>query len=183
MKIKLTVFVAAVAAACLVPCLCAQVDAALQGKIDAEMAVVKTLAADPDIVAAVKAQNSAPSAEVQALTQEKWKALTLLDPLVRSFVKSSAGATLKAKKSAVVSEAFLSDAEGRKVAFLSKPSNWSHKGKAKHDDPMQGKTWQGAIEVDESTGLEEVQIAVPVLDGAQPIGSLVVGLNVAKMRS
>jgi hypothetical protein len=81
----------------------------------------------------------------------------------------------------VVSEAFLSGADGFKVAFLSKPTNWSHKGKPKHDVPMTGKTWQGPVEVDESTGTQQVQVAVPVKDGGKVIGSLVVGLSVDKL--
>jgi hypothetical protein len=46
---------------------------------------------------------------------------------------------------------------------------------------MSGKTWQGAVEIDESSGLQQVQVAVPVVDGGQPIGSLVVGLSVGKL--
>lgn len=183
MKTKLTVLFAAFAALCLVPMLQAQVEPAVQAKIDAEIAAATGLAADPTLVAAVKAHNAAPSAEAQAMTQEKWKALTLLDPYVRSFSKNPTGAILKEKKSGFVSEAFLSGADGVKVAFLTKPSNWSHKDKPKHDQPMQGKTWQGEIEVDESTGLQQVQVAVPVLDGGKPIGSLVVGLSVTKMKN
>ena len=78
---------------------------------------------------------------------------------------------------------FLSGSDGAKVAFLAKTSSWSHKGKAKHDDPMAGKVWQGAVEVDESTGLQQVQVGVPVLEGGKPIGSLVVGLSLAKLGS
>lgn len=183
MNTKLTVLFAAFAAVCLVPLLQAQVEPAVQAKIAAEIAAATSLAADHTLVAAVKAHNTAPSAEVQAMTQDKWKALTLLDPYVRSFSKGPIGTLLKEKKSAFVSEAFLSGADGTKVAFLTKPSGWSHKGKPKHDQPMQGKIWQGEIEVDESTGLQQVQIAVPVLDGGQPIGSLVVGLSVSKMKN
>lgn len=183
MKTELTVCLAAFAAICLIPLSQAQVEPAIQAKIDAEIVAVASLAADPVVVAAVKEHNSATPAEVQAMTQEKWKALTLLDPFVRSFSKNPAGAALKTKKSALVSEAFLSGADGCKVSFLSKPSGWSHKGNPKHDQPMQGKTWQGNIEVDESTGLQQVQVAVPVLDGGQPIGSLVVGLSVTKMKN
>lgn len=183
MKTQLTVFFAAVAAVCLVSSVSAQVEPAVQAKIDAEIVAATSLAADPAVIAAVQAHNATPSAEVQAMTQDKWKALTLLDPQVRSFSKSPAGAALKAKKSSFVSEAFLSGADGAKVAFLTKPTGWSHKGKPKHDQPMLGKTWQGEIEVDESTGLQQVQIAVPVLDGGKPIGSLVVGLSVTKMKN
>lgn len=183
MKTKLTAVLAAFAATCFVTLSQAQVEPAIQAKIDAEIVAATSLAADPAIVAAVKAHNAAAAADVQAMTQDKWKALTLLDPFVRSFSKNPAGEALKTKKSSLVSEAFLSGADGCKVAFLSKPSGWSHKGKPKHDQPMQGKTWQGSVEVDESTGLQQVQVAVPVLDGGQPIGSLVVGLSVTKMKN
>ena len=161
----------------------AEVDPALQAKIDSEIAAAKALAADAEIVAAVKAGNAAPAAEARAMNQAQWKTLTLLDPYVRGFSKNPAGLALKAKKSPFVTEAFVSAADGTKVAFLAKPSNWSHAGKPKHDQPMAGKVWQGEIELDESTGLQQVQVAVPVLDGATPIGALVVGLSVTKLKN
>ena len=37
------------------------------------------------------------------------------------------------------------------------------------------------MEVDASTGLQTIQIAVPVLDGGKPIGSLVVNLSITKL--
>ena len=46
---------------------------------------------------------------------------------------------------------------------------------------MAGKTWQGAVEVDESTGTQQIQVAVPVMDGGKAIGSLVVGFAVSKL--
>jgi hypothetical protein len=156
-------------------------DAAVQAKVDAMKKQVESWAADPAIVSAVKTYNTAPPADSAAMNQDKWKALPILDPFVRGFSKNPAGEFLKGKKTDAVSEAFLSGADGNKVAFLAKTTSWSHKGKAKHDDPMAGKTWQGAVEVDESTGLQQVQIAVPVLDGGKPIGSLVVGLSLAKL--
>jgi hypothetical protein len=76
---------------------------------------------------------------------------------------------------------FVSGANGAKVAFLSKTTSFFHKGKPKHDMPMTGKIWVGEIEVDESTGAKQVQIAVPVLDGKTPIGTIVVGLSVTKL--
>lgn len=158
-----------------------EISTEVQAKIDAKVKVIQTWAADPVIVNAVKAHNTSPSAEAAAMTQDKWKALTVIDPFVRSFSKNEAGAFLKSKKTEDVSEAFVSGTDGTKVAFLSKPSGWSHKGKAKHDKPMEGKVWQGAVEVDESTGLQQVQVAVPVMDDGKPIGSLVVGLSLSKL--
>ena len=156
-------------------------DAPVQAKVDAKLKVIQGWAANSVVVDAVKAQNATPPADVASMTQDKWKALTVLDPVVRGFAKNPTAEYIKSVKDDTVSEAFVSSADGTKVAFLSKPSNWSHKGKAKHDDPMAGKTWQGTPEVDESTGAKQVQVAVPVLDGDKPIGSLVVGLNLTKL--
>ncbi len=146
------------------------------------MKAVQAWASDPVLVAAVKEQNANPPAEYAAMTQDKWKSLTVMDPFVRSFSKNAAGTFLKSKKDDFIAEAFVSAADGKKVAFLAKTSGWSHLGKAKHDDPMKGKIWQGEVEVDESTGVQQVQVGLPILDGDKPIGSLVVGFNVSKMK-
>jgi hypothetical protein len=152
-----------------------------QAKVDKALKDIQIWASDPVLVKAVKAQNAALPADHAAMTQDKWKAATILDPFVRSFSKNDAGTFLKTKKSDIISEAFVSDAQGLKVGFLAKTTGWSHKGNPKHEQPMSGKTWQGKVEVDESTGLQQVQISVPVVDEGKPIGSLVVGLVVSKL--
>lgn len=157
-------------------------DAKVQAAIDAKVKAVQAWASDPAIIAAVKEQNATLPADYAAMTQDKWKGLTVMDPFVRSFTKNAAGTFLKGKKDDFIAEAFLSAADGKKVAFLAKTSNWSHQGKPKHDDPMKGKIWQGEIEVDESSGVQCVQVSVPVLDGDKAIGVLTVGFNVSKMK-
>lgn len=152
-----------------------------QALLDAKIAEIKTWAADPVIVKAVVAQNASLPAGFAEMTQEKWKALTLLDPFVRSFSKNEVGTALKARKTAWSSEAFVNDAKGLKVGFLSKTSNWSHGASAKHTQPMSGKVWQGVVELDESTGLQQIQVSVPVLAEGQAVGSLVVGVSVSKL--
>jgi hypothetical protein len=159
----------------------ADIEAATQAKIDAKIADVKTWAADPAIVAAVAAHNAQLPADQAAITQDKWKAISLLDPVVRNFSKNEAGTALKARKTDWTTEAFVSDAKGYKVAFLAKTTAWCHAGSPKHDVPMSGKPWQGSVGVDESTGLQQLQVAVPVLKDGKPIGSLVVGLSVGKI--
>ena len=154
--------------------------ATMQARVDDYIKVIATWAADPVIVDAVRAHNAALPSEQAALDQEKWSKLTVLDPLVRSFTKNPVGQFLKAKKDDNVTEAFVSDAEGRKVGFLAKTTRWSHRGQPKHDVPMTGKTWQGPVELDESSGRKQLQVSVPVLDGGKPIGTLVVGLNVSQ---
>jgi hypothetical protein len=157
-------------------------DPAIQAKVDAQVKQIQSWANDPIVVKAVKAQNASLPADYAAMTQEKWKGLTIMDPFVRSLSKNDVGQFLKSKKTDAISEAFVSDASGVKVAFLSKTTGWSHKGKAKHDDPMAGKTWQGPVELDESSGTQQLQVAVPVLDDGKPIGSLVVGLSLSKLK-
>jgi hypothetical protein len=181
MKIRLVSVVTLAALLCSAALRAQSITPAVQAKIDAKVKEVVTWAADPAIVDAVRAHNGPLPADQAALNQDKWRALSVLDPLVRGFTKNAAGQFLKNKKDDYVTEAFVSDAGGFKVAFIAKTSNWTHKGKDKHDVPMTGKTWQGPVEVDESSGQQQLQIAVPVLDGGKPIGSLVVGLSITKL--
>lgn len=148
--------------------------------LDKQIETVKTWAANKAIVDAVKASNAAP--ESKDMTQDKWAKLSVLDPVVRGFTKNPAAEELKKAKGPAVTEAFLNNSSGTKVAFLAKTSNWSHKGKPKHDDPMAGKNWIGKVEVDESSGKSQIQVAVPVSDGGAVIGSLVVGFSVDDLK-
>lgn len=154
----------------------------IKAKLDAKVAGLKSLSTDPRVIEAVKAYNAAPPAEYKDMTNEKWKELTILDPAVRALSKNSLAEYLKTKKDDAVSEAFVSGANGTKVAFLSKTTYWTHKGKPKFDVPMSGRMWVGSIEVDESTGQQQIQVGLPVLDGGKPIGTIVVGLKVTALR-
>ena len=143
---------------------------------------LRPLQSDQKTVAAVKQSNTTPSPEAAAMTNDKWKTLSILSPEVKAFAKNDLAQYLNKNKPVFVSELFVSAADGSKVAFISKPTSWTHKGKPKHDLPMQGKNWTGEIEVDESTGLQQIQVSIPVLDGKKPIGSIVFGLNIAKLK-
>lgn len=153
----------------------------IQTKLDAKIKEIASWAADPAIIDAVKAHNKGLSEEAAAMTQEQWTVLAVTSRFLYGYTHNAAADVLKAKRTAEVTEAFISGEDGIKVAFLAKTTNWSHKGKPKHDVPMTGKNWQGKIEVDESTGYRQIQISVPVMDAGKPIGSLVVGLNVEKL--
>ncbi|MBM0107569.1 hypothetical protein JM946_22740 [Steroidobacter sp. S1-65] len=153
---------------------------AMQAKVSAKTRQIQAWAAEAAIVDAVKAYNAGKSAQAASMDQSKWQATSVIDPYVRGLTKTPAAELLKNHRRAsgeVIAEAFLSGADGGKVAFLGKPSSWSHQGKDKHDEPMSGRIWQGEVEIDASSGLRQVQVAVPVLDGRKPIGSLVVGLS------
>ena len=157
-------------------------DPALQAHVDAEIQAIQALAGDPVIVTAVKAQNATTPPDYAAMTQETWKDLSKLDPFVRAFDKNPAGMFLKSKKSDALIRAFVCDAAGLKVAFTTKTLNWSHKGDPKFELPMSGKIWQGPVEQDKASGLEQIQVTVPILDGHQPIGCLGACLSVSKLQ-
>ena len=153
----------------------------IKANLDNKIKQLQSWSADPAIVAAVKAHNSNMPAEDKAMTNEKWSKLTVLDPYVRSFTKNPLGVYLKSKKDDQISECFVSGADGTKVAFLSKTTSWTHADKDKHKVPMSGKTYVGPVALDESTGLQEIQVGLPVLDNGKPIGSVVVGISVSKL--
>jgi len=130
----------------------------------------------------VKGYNSKPSAVAGDMTTEKWKGLTADSPEAKEFSTNELATFIKGKKDDSITEIFVSGANGGKVAFLVKTAAWSHLGRAKHDEPMAGKTWiSDLVEKDESTGKQQVQVSFPVLDGDKAIGSIVVGLDVAKL--
>jgi len=153
--------------------------AEIKAKVEAKLTILKAWGSEGVIVKATKESDANPAAK--DMTQDKWKGLTVVDPTVRGFTSNPAAAWVKAHKDPAVAETFISNAMGTKVAFLAKPTNWSHKGKPKHDVPMTGKTWIGEAELDESTGQKEVQVSFPVLEGGKPIGSIVVGLAISKL--
>lgn len=153
--------------------------AEIKAKVDAKLAILKAWGSEATLVKAAKEADNNPAAK--DMTQEKWKSLTVVHPIVRGFTSNPAAAWIKSKKDPSVSEAFVSGSKGTKVAFLTKPSGWSHKGNPKHDVPMTGKTWVGTAEIDESTGQKQVQVSFPILDGGKPIGSVVIGLSISKL--
>ena len=153
----------------------------IKANLDKKVKQLQAWSVDPAIVAAVKSHNSNMPAEDKAMTNEKWSKLTVLDPYVRSFTQNPLGTYLKSKKDDQISECFVSGADGSKAAFLSKPTYWTHVDKDKHKVPMSGKTYIGPVALDESSGMQEIQVGLPVLDNGKPIGSVVVGINISKL--
>ncbi len=140
------------------------------------------LGTDPVVVKALKDYIAAPPAELKGMTQDAWAKLSVLSPEIKALTKNSLATYLKTKKTEIVAEFFVSAPGGEKAALFSKSTSWSHKGKAKHDVPMTGKTWIGESELDESSGKTTVQFSFPVLDGGKAIGSIVIGLDMALLK-
>ena len=154
----------------------------LKDAVEAKTKLVVALGTDSQVVAAVRAYNIKPPAEAAGMTNEKWKALSILDPAVRSFSKGPLVEHLKSLADPSISKLFISGSDGGKVAFFAKTISWDHSDQDKHRVPMTGKVWYGPKVVDPSTGLEAIQVGVPILDGGKPIGSIVVDLTVSKLK-
>jgi hypothetical protein len=155
----------------------------LQAKLNAQIKRLETIGSDPQVVGAVRTYNSTPATpESKAMTNDKWHSLTLFDPFVRAIGKNSLSEYLKAKRDDVIVKIFVSGADGGKVGFDAKTEHWTHKGMPKHDVPMSGKTWISTVKLDDSTGLQMIQVGLPVLDGGKPIGSIIFGLRTDKLR-
>lgn len=150
-------------------------------KVETKAKQLQALGTDPAVVSAVRTYNTSIPPAASAMTNERWKSLTQLDPAVRAYSKNALAVYLKSKMDPSVSEWFVSGAGGTKIAFQAKPSSWSHNGKEKHQVPMAGRVFIGPVEMDESSGQKQIQIGIPVLDAGRPIGSLVVGVSISKL--
>jgi hypothetical protein len=156
---------------------------AIQAELDAQQKTIAEWAADPAVVAAVKAQNA--KGPLADMDNAKWKATKRSDPLVKAFQENDIAKFLKSKLDASNGkyvEAFVSAEKGEKVAFVEKTTSYLHKGNPKFDTPMSGKPWQGKAEFDESTQVYCIQISTAVLENSKPIGVLVVGIGLAQLQ-
>lgn len=168
-----------------------KIDAALQAKIDTWKKEAAKWAFDPIVSKQVAEHNA--KGPIDGMTEDKWKVLKPRAAEVKAFETNPAGEFLKARlteSKGAVTEAFLNGAKGEKVAFTDKTSSYCHKGKAKFDKPFESKdAWQGEPEFDESTQIDSLQIAVPILevrkdgdkDSTVAIGVLVIGLDLSKL--
>lgn len=153
---------------------------ALKAKVDPKLKSLLSLSTAPEIANAVKHYNSALPEDSKNFVNERWKSLSVLDSVVRSYSNKGVGTFLKSRRDHQILEMFVSGAHGCRVVFLSKTTTWSHSGKDKHQFPIAGRVWFGPWELDESTGTQQIQVGLPVPDASKPIGSIVVGLGGSK---
>jgi len=155
----------------------------IQEKITWQVWNANGWAASPVVVEAVLAQNA--KGPIPGMDNKKWKTVPESDAIVQGFINNEAGKFIKAelaKTEGVCVGAFLSAAQGEKVAFTDKTGSYIHKGSAKFDVPFSsGKTWQGEPELEDKVYI--IQISVPVLSEGKPIGALVVEINGSKLEA
>ena len=156
----------------------------MQPKIDTYKKQAATWAADPAIVKAVKEANA--KGPIPMMGNAKWRELKEDDPIVKGLVDNPTGQMITKWMNADakgINKIVLSGNKSHRVAFTSMPAIYIAKGKPNFDEAFDGKLWnQGESKPDPSTDIDTVQIAVPVKDGSDVIGVLLVSLTAANLK-
>lgn len=161
----------------------ARITPAMRAELNAEYKALAQWAANPAVVAAVRAQNA--KGPIPGMTNGQWAKLAPNDPVVLSLQKN-AGSVWLAKKIAasngLIREAFLSGAQGELAGFASKPTAYFHTREAKFGEPMKGFAWEGKPEWDKSSRSHSIQYSVPVYDKGKVIGVLTLGVSMKMLK-
>ncbi|MDM8565726.1 PDC sensor domain-containing protein [Candidatus Halobeggiatoa sp. HSG11] len=142
------------------------------------------------LVNAVRMQNDK-NMSLEAIKQlnKEWTSTDELTPFKKSLQEGQAGKFLKRiihRKKEVYNEVFLTDNQGANVLAYPVTSDYWQGDEAKWKEAFnagKGKVYVGPVEFDESTGINAVQISVPVLDDGKTIGVLVMGLKLSYIES
>jgi hypothetical protein len=142
-------------------------------------------AAHPEIVNATREANQ--KGPVPGMANAKWRELKAADPMVTSFVVSTAGQLLTKwmkEDAAVINRIVLSGDRGQRVAFTEMPAAYLGKGRPNFDTSFdENKFWQQPqIQPDPVTQIPTIQVSQPVRDGGKVIGVLLVALTAAALK-
>jgi len=129
-------------------------------------------AANPTIVAAVKAANGSDGL-IAGMSNSKWDELTDKDPVVLGFQTSPAGKlAVEWEKDKTIGKLYVRDLKGNLVASsLNKPLLYNVATRPPFIQAMKGAAWNTTeVKQDPTTQAKSIQVSAPVLDGGKPIG-------------
>lgn len=157
----------------------------MQPRIDAYKKKAERWAADPVIVNAVRDSNA--KGPIPGMANAKWRELKQTDPVVQALIDNPAGQLMTRwmnEDPKGINKMVLSGNKSHRVAFTSLPAAYIGKGRPNFDTSFdEGKAWQqGDIKPDPGTGIPTVQVSVPVKDGKQVIGVLLVSLTATNLQ-
>jgi hypothetical protein len=151
------------------------------------VALAKGLAADPAVVAAVRAQNARqlPLAEIQHV-DKAWTAAKGVDARMQALMDNACARALKQAQAdhLEIAEAFAMDNQGANVCMTNRTSDYWQGDEPKWTrsfDEGRGAVFVDAPKFDESTGSYLVQVSVPVMAGGKAIGALTLGLSLDRI--
>ena len=162
----------------------------LQTILEKDIQRLQKIVTNEILVNAVKEQNA--QGQKLAEIQEKdalWKGSDDTAPLKTTMLSTDASQYLKqliTHQGRLYNEAFLTDDQGANVATFPLTSDYWQGDETKWSASFangEGIVYVGDIELDESTNTKAVQISVPVKDGDQTIGVMVVGVKLSHVLS
>jgi hypothetical protein len=151
--------------------------------LTAEAAKVRVLGSDPDIVAAVKAQNAKKvSLDTIRKLDQQWLA-GKAEALVKQTTTSPCADRLRLLAAGAYREAFVMDERGAIVCATARTSDYWQGDEAKFEQAYNGGKGNVFIDrpkYDDSASAAIAQISVPVMDNGKAIGAITVGLSITK---
>lgn len=150
-----------------------------------EIKRIERMGKNPILVEAVVAQNTEGlSLDIIKDRDETWKSSDDSDSFKQAMLNSNVGKYLSnlMKSSKAYTEVFLTDNQGANVAASPLTSDYWQGDEdkwAKAFMPEGGSVYVGAMEWDESSGYNSVQISVPVKKEGTVIGVMVVGVKLS----
>ena len=139
------------------------------------------IATDPEVVAAIKAQNekhaALTQAEVDALDKQ-WRDgdAALIDGVLNNALSTKLKGIV-ASSGGLYTEIFVTDNKGLNVGQNDKTSDYWQGDEPKWQKPAAGENDISEVEMDESTQTYQIGVSIPVKDGDTFIGALTVGAN------
>jgi len=156
----------------------------MQQKIDAYKMRAAVMAADPALVRSVKEANA--KGAISGMDNTKWEPIPESSPTVSDMVNNTAGQLLTRwmkEDASGVNKLVLTGSQGQRFAFTSKPLSYLSIDKTHFTESFTGKPWQQKeSQPDPSTKIDTVQITVPVRDGREVIGVLLLSLSADNLR-
>lgn len=150
-------------------CLADPIPPAVQKRVDDYRVKLEKWAANPAVIAAVKASNA--SGGIPGMTPAKWTELPDSDPAVKSIMTSPAGKFVDSLDSKEVSKVGVRDKAGNIVAANVKVILYNVGHRPWFKPAIGGTSYQvDQMLKDPTTQVMGVQIAAPIKDGAEVIG-------------
>ncbi|QSQ26078.1 hypothetical protein JY651_14620 [Pyxidicoccus parkwayensis] len=151
-------------------------------KVDGVLPALRRMAADPEVIQAVLAQNArhVSLATIQS-EDETWRASPMLTPFKQRVLDTPCSRVLnrhREKLGRVVAEAFTMDDQGALVGATRRTSDYWQGDEAKFQVPFtKGQTLREKPFFDESSQAYVIQVSLPVRDGGKTIGAITIGLS------
>lgn len=139
----------------------------------------------PDILNAIREANSVfkTQQQINAIDKE-WQDYAGISPLMLSMLDSQAAQTLLSfeRSAPYFQEIFITDKYGANVAMTSKTSDYWQGDELKFTRCIKNEAvYIGSREYDMSAAKDLIQISIPIFDGTDIIGVMVIGINPLKL--